>query len=89
MSEYKSVYEILGEKADMFEAQLDMTVARLGGMVEGNPTARLNFLQRIDELVAKEAQLRQIPITNTPEWFDTPCARAIRAALQNSEVGNG
>ncbi len=27
-----------------------MTVARLGGTVEGNPTAKHNFLQRVDEL---------------------------------------
>lgn len=32
------------------EAVLAMTVGRLGGNVEGRPTARLNFLQRIDEL---------------------------------------
>lgn len=32
-----------------------MTVHRLGGTVEGAPTARINFLQRIDELVAMEA----------------------------------
>jgi hypothetical protein len=32
------------------EAVLHMTVSRLGGTVEGRPTLRLNFLQRIDEL---------------------------------------
>lgn len=32
------------------ESTLHMAVARLGGTVEGHPTARLNFLQRIDEL---------------------------------------
>jgi hypothetical protein len=32
------------------EGVLSMTVARLGGIVEGNPTGRHNFLQRIDEL---------------------------------------
>lgn len=42
-------------KAAGFDAQLHMTVARLGGMVEGHPTARLNFLQRIDALVEGEA----------------------------------
>jgi len=31
-------------------AVLAMTVARLGGTVEGAPTHRINFLQRIDEL---------------------------------------
>ena len=32
------------------KAVLCMTVSRLGGNVEGRPTARLNFLQRVDEL---------------------------------------
>lgn len=32
------------------DATLAMTVARLGGFVEGAPTTRHNFLQRIDEL---------------------------------------
>jgi hypothetical protein len=32
------------------EGVLAMTVDRLGGMVEGRPTERVNFLQRIDEL---------------------------------------
>lgn len=36
------------------EGVLSMAVARLGGMVEGAPTHRGNFLQRIDELVRKE-----------------------------------
>lgn len=39
---------------DMRDAQISMTVARLGGIVEGNPTGRHNFLQRIDQLVANE-----------------------------------
>ena len=29
---------------------LAMAVARLGGIVEGNPTGRVNFMQRIDAL---------------------------------------
>jgi len=32
------------------DAVLAMTVARLGGTVEGQPTHRKNFLQRVDEL---------------------------------------
>ena len=36
------------------EAVIHMAIARLGGLVEGLPTHRGNFLQRIDELVAKE-----------------------------------
>jgi hypothetical protein len=39
----------------MRDGTLNMAVDRLGGIVEGNPTGRHNFLQRIDELVAKEA----------------------------------
>jgi hypothetical protein len=38
------------------EAVLAMTVARLGGQVEGRPTHRINFLQRVDELREIEAQ---------------------------------
>jgi|GEM_PF-6209732 len=36
------------------EGTLHMAVARLGGTVEGCPTHRINFLQRIDELRAIE-----------------------------------
>src|SRR5687767_5033819 len=36
------------------EGVLTAAVARLGGIVEGNPTGRHNFLQRIDELVRNE-----------------------------------
>lgn len=32
------------------ESVIAMAIARLGGTVEGSPTARHNFLQRIDEL---------------------------------------
>lgn len=35
---------------DAKEGVINMTVDRLGGMVEGAPTYRVNFLQRIDEL---------------------------------------
>ncbi len=37
------------------EATIHMAVARLGGIVEGNPTGAHNFLQRIDALVALES----------------------------------
>lgn len=36
------------------EAVIHMAIARMGGLVEGRPTHRGNFLQRIDELVRKE-----------------------------------
>lgn len=39
------------------DATIQMAVSRLGGIVEGNPTARHNFLQRIDELRKKESEL--------------------------------
>lgn len=42
------------------EATLTMTVARLGGRVEGAPTHRINFLQRIDELRRVETALQAI-----------------------------
>lgn len=43
-------YDELAKERDGESCVLYMTVARLGGLVEGMPTARLNFLQRIDEL---------------------------------------
>lgn len=42
---------------EYYEGILAMTVARLEGTVEGQPTHRINFLQRIDELVRIEASL--------------------------------
>lgn len=39
------------------EAVLAMAVARLGGLVEGHPTTRINFLQRVDDLVETERKL--------------------------------
>lgn len=40
------------------QGSIDMACDRLGGLVEGRPPHRANFLQRIDELVAKEAVSR-------------------------------
>ena len=40
---------------EYYEGILSMAVDRLGGLVEGAPTSRHNFLQRIDQLVTKEA----------------------------------
>lgn len=56
---------------------LAMTVYRLGGMVEGRPTERVNFLQRIDELVSKEAKLEEAQAENG----------ALRGDLANLENG--
>lgn len=42
------------------DALLAMTVARLGGNVEGAPTARHNFLQRIDALRDAERGFRVV-----------------------------
>lgn len=44
---------------EMERGVLAMTVARLGGTVEGHPTHRINFLQRIDELRDLEARLSE------------------------------
>lgn len=41
-----------------------MTVGRLGGEVEGKPAHSGNFLQRIDELQRKEAELAQLTEAN-------------------------
>ena len=39
------------------EAVIHMAIARMGGLVEGRPTHRGNFLQRIDELMAMENRI--------------------------------
>jgi len=39
---------------NLAHGMLAMNVARLGGSVEGKPTDKHNFLQRVDELVEKE-----------------------------------
>ena len=48
--------ERLKLEKDSSEGVLAMAVARLGGLVEGHPTGRHNFLQRIDALVAREGE---------------------------------
>jgi predicted nuclease with TOPRIM domain len=45
-------------KNDCLIAQRHMTIARLGGKVEGHPTCEIDFLQRIDELREIEKQER-------------------------------
>ncbi len=55
----KSELECVRLAHDCLVAQRHMTIARLGGTVEGGPTCELNFLQRVDELREKEAQLAQ------------------------------
>lgn len=78
---------------------LAMTVARLGGLVEGNPTHRINFLQRIDALrktekTALEAlaclvNLSQHPLfheqTELPAWTD--CIAEADAVIQKARCG--
>lgn len=39
-----------GMSHELSESTINMAIARLGGMVDGQPTSRRNFLQRIDEL---------------------------------------
>lgn len=55
----KSEVEVKAAKLETrrMEGMIDMACDRLGGLVEGRPPERINFLQRIDELVAKEAEL--------------------------------
>jgi len=45
------------------EATIHMAVARLGGEVEGAPTRRINFLQRIDELREIERIREEDPLS--------------------------
>lgn len=51
--------EVAHLKADL-NGRLSMTVARLGGTVEGLPTGKHNFLQRVDELRRIELQIGEI-----------------------------
>ena len=44
----------LQAEIDGLKGVIDMACDRLGGLVEGRPPQPGNFLQRIDELVAKE-----------------------------------
>lgn len=46
-------------EAQAAEGVLAMAIARLGGEVEGRPTARVNFLQRVDELRRIEESTEQ------------------------------
>lgn len=45
-------------KIELQDGVLNMAVDRLGGIVEGRPTGRHNFLQRIDQLIAQEGRYR-------------------------------
>lgn len=51
-------YERVKLALECRDATIRMACDRLGGLVEGRPTAPLNFLQRIDELVRLEAASR-------------------------------
>jgi hypothetical protein len=72
------------------EGVLSMAVARLGGLVEGRPTARHNFLQRIDELRQLENspyRIRSLQLQarqNPAESFVVEC----EAASRPSELGS-
>lgn len=59
------------------EATIQMACDRLGGLVEGHPTNPLNFLQRIDQLVALERQLVVVSVPakaepQIPPEYDEP-----------------
>lgn len=46
------------------DGTLYMAVARLGGLVDGRPTERVNFLQRIDALRRTEERVGALEVTN-------------------------
>ena len=50
MDLYTKDVDALRAKLAVANGVLSMAVQRLGGLVEGKPTARINFLQRIDAL---------------------------------------
>lgn len=64
------------------EALIHMAVARLGGEIEGAPTHRINFLQRIDELRRIEGQRDDLIEANRElheqlEDLEARCAQSI------------
>ncbi len=59
----------LETSAEYYEAILAMTVGRLEGTVEGHPTSRINFLQRIDEL--RRIEKSASALLATVKQFDT------------------
>lgn len=65
---------------DGYDMQLHMTVARLGGKVEGRPTERLNFLQRVDELRAIEHCARWL-FSEGGHFAKTPQGHEMRRLL--------
>jgi hypothetical protein len=69
-----------------------MAVDRLGGIVEGNPTARHNFLQRVDELVEKETKLKQTEAElnkmNRLQSMHLDALRRVSASLGNPFAGD-
>ena len=54
----RALSDIARQTKAQWDSQIAMTVARLGGTVEGAPTHAGNFLQRIDELRKIEVALR-------------------------------
>lgn len=61
-------------------AMLTMAVARLGGIVEGAPTHRINFLQRIDAL--REIERQHAELADALE----SCLRACEAAVVTADL---
>lgn len=49
-----------------------------------NGTTELCLYAAVSAVLA-ERNKALLEITEKPEWFDTPCARAIREALQNEK----
>ena len=71
------------------DATLAMTVARLGGTVEGAPTHSGNYLQRLQELVTKELRCAGLELENAQilaayneARADLATAAAVTAQLQ-------
>lgn len=76
MANYERERQRLELEVKMREATLSMAVARLGGEVEGKPTARVNFLQRIDQLVEAEFLLTVAVDQSNSQWAKREAAEA-------------
>lgn len=86
----ESGYDRLKEELDMERTCIRMAVLRLGGMVEGAPTHRLNFLQRIDALVTAERSLAEAR-AERDEWarkYGTAHADAANAEAERNDFNS-
>lgn len=69
-------------------AQMSVILSTIGGSVEGHPTASINYLQRLRELVQKEAQLAAAQEENRSlaDWRNSP--ERMRRLIEERDAAN-